>query len=136
MVNDDRVTYFPQIYLLRDAIRSLRYAIRPHPYVFAAGERKRAFAFSIWGILWIGLIPLVLTLGRFRFVVNDLSVKFGQMPLSKWLGSVAFGVIALSIFAWFVSFLGTLIFAWTSKPFLAKSDPGDSHVDASRSDHS
>lgn len=134
MANDERVTYFPQFYLLRDALRSLRYAIRPHPYVFAAGERKRAFGFSIWGILWIGLIPLVLTLGRIRFVVIDLTGKFGQMPLSQWLGAVAFGVIALSIFAWFVSFLGTLIFAWTSKPFLAKSAPGDSQVDESESD--
>lgn len=134
MVNDDRVTYFPQIYLLRDALRSLRYAIRPHPYVFAAGERRRAFAFSIWGILWIGLIPLVLTLGRFRFVVNDLTGKFGQLPLSQWLGALAFGVIALSIFAWFVSFLGTMFFSWTSKPFLAKSDTGNSEADKPLSD--
>jgi len=134
MVNDKRVTYFPQFYLLRDALRSLRYAIRPHPFVFVAGERKRAFGFSIWGILWIGLIPIVLTLGRFRFVVNDLTGKFGQMPLSQWLGAVAFGVFALSIFAWIVSFLGILIYAWTSKPFLAKSAPGDPLVEESESD--
>lgn len=126
---NERVTYFPQFYLLRDALRSLRYAIQPHPYVFAAGERKRAFAFSIWGILWIGLIPLVITFGRFRFIVNDLAGKYGQMPLSQWLGAVAFRAIALFLFAWLVSFLGTLIFTWSSKPFLAKSNPGDTHSD-------
>ena len=129
MKNNDRVTYFPQFFLLRDALRFLSYAIRPHPYVFAAGERKRAFAFSVWGILWIGLIPLVLTIGRFRFMANDLAGKFGQMTLSLWLGAVAFRAFALFLFAWLVSFLGTLIYAWSSKPFLAKSNPGDTHSD-------
>lgn len=134
MKHNDRVTYFPQFFLLRDAFRFLSYAIRPHPYVFAAGERKRAFAFSVWGIFWIGLIPLVLTFGRFRFMVNDLAGKFGQMPLSHWLGAVSFRVIVLSMFAWFVSFVGTLICSWTSKPFLAKSNPGDARIDEIKPD--
>ena len=134
MANKEHVTFFPQFLLLRDQIRSLLYAIRPHPYVFAAGERKRALALSLWGILWICLIPLVLTFGRFRFVVNDLSVKFGQMPLSNWLGALAYRAIILAIFAWLVSFLGTLIFAWTSKPFLAKSGPGDYDANEIRPD--
>ncbi|MBI1321825.1 hypothetical protein GC170_01365 [bacterium] len=129
MKNNERVTYFPQYFLLREAIRSLSYAIRPHPYTFAAGERKRAFVFSIWGIFWIGLIPLVLTFGRFRFMVNDLAGKFGQMPLSQWPGAEAFRVIALSLFAWLVSFLGTPFYTLTSKPFLTKSNPGDSRSD-------
>lgn len=134
MGSSERVTYFPQIFLLRDALRSLSYAIRPYPYVFGADERKRALAFSLWGILWIGLIPFVLTIGRIRFVVNDLASRFGQMPLFHWLGAVAFRAILLSIFVWLVSFVGTLIFAWTSKTFLVKSNPGDCREDEIRPD--
>lgn len=134
MGTSERVTYFPQFFLLRDAFRSLSYAVRPHPYVFAAGERKRALAFSLSAILWIGLLPLSLTIGRIRFVVNDLAGKFGQMQFSHWLGATAFRVFVLSIFVWFVSFMGTLIFAWTSKPFFAKSNPGETRTEGIKPD--